>query len=86
MVTTDIFLLANEKKISTSNKDHLTKTSFDEMDANMDGKVDLKEFIRACDRHNYIIFHYLKTFVTTYKSKDVWDIDARDTSISWHIV
>ena len=36
------------------------------MDANMDGKVDLKEFIRACDKHNYIIFQYMKTFVNTY--------------------
>ena len=65
-VSTDILLLANEKKISTSNKDHLTKSSFIEMDANSDGKVDLKEFIRACDRHNYIIFHYLNNFVTLY--------------------
>ena len=36
-VTHDIFLLANEKKISTSNKDQLTKSSFGDMDLNMDG-------------------------------------------------
>ena len=68
IVTKDIFLLANEKKISTANnKDHLTKSSFNEMDANLDGQIDLKEFRRACDRHNYIIFHYLKNFVSTYR-------------------
>ena len=68
IVTKDIFLLANEKKISTANnKDHLTKSSFNEMDSNLDGQIDLREFRRACDRHNYIIFHYLKNFVTTYR-------------------
>merc|ERR1712179_299048 len=44
IVTKDIFLLANEKKISTANnthlagvnKDHLTKSSFNEMDSNLD--------------------------------------------------
>ena len=36
-VTHDIFLLANEKKISTSNKDQLMKSSFGDMDLNMDG-------------------------------------------------
>ena len=68
IVTKDIFLLANEKKISTANnKDHLTKSSFNEMDSNLDGQIDLREFRRACDRHKYIIFHYLKNFVTTYR-------------------
>ena len=68
IVTKDIFLLANEKKISTANsKDHLTKSSFNEMDANLDGQIDLREFRRACDRHNYIIFKYLKNFVSTYR-------------------
>mgnify|MGYP002049053422 CR=1 FL=1 len=53
----------NEKKISTANnKDHLTKSSFNEMDSNLDGQIDLREFRRACDRHNYIIFKYLKNF------------------------
>ena len=65
-MTTDILLLANERKLSTSNKDQLTRGSFDEMDANMDGKVDLREFIRACDKHNYIIFQYMKSFVNMY--------------------
>ena len=55
--------------MSNSNKNHLTKSSFEEMDANMDGKVDLKEFVTACARHNYIIFHYLKVFVATYQQK-----------------
>ena len=36
-VTHDIFLLANEKKISTSNKNQLMKSSFGDMDLNMDG-------------------------------------------------
>ena len=40
-VTHDIFLLANEKKISTSNKDQLMKSSFGDMDLNMDGFVKL---------------------------------------------
>ena len=44
------------------------KTSFVEMDANMDGKVDLREFMRACERHDYIIFHYLKTFVNAFQA------------------
>ena len=62
------FCLLMKKKISTANnKDHLTKSSFNEMDSNLDGQIDLREFRRACDRHNYIIFHYLKNFVTTYR-------------------
>ena len=36
-VTHDIFLLANERKISSSNKDQLMKSSFEDMDLNMDG-------------------------------------------------
>ena len=68
-VSSDIFLLANERKISTSNKDHLTKSSFEEIDANKDGQIDLREFKHACDNHNYIIFHYLKSFVDTFNKK-----------------
>ena len=44
-VTHDIFLLANEKKISTSNKDQLMKSSFGDMDLNMDGWVEQKQGI-----------------------------------------
>jgi len=68
-VTSDIFLLANERKVSMSNQDHLTKLTYEEMDSNKDGKVDLKEFIKACKKHDYIIFQYLKDFVTMHSKK-----------------
>ena len=69
LVTSDIFLLANERKVSMSNQDHLTKLTYEEMDSNKDGKVDLKEFMKACKKHNYIIFQYLKDFVTMHSKK-----------------
>ena len=65
-VTSDIFLLANERKVSVSNQDHLTKLTYEEMDSNKDGKVDLKELLKAFKKHDYIIFQYLKDFVTMY--------------------
>ena len=65
-VTSDIFLLANERKVSVSNQDHLTKLIYEEMDSNKDGKVDLKELLKAFKKHDYIIFQYLKDFVTMY--------------------
>ena len=68
-VTSDIFLLANERKVSVSNQDHLTKLIYEEMDSNKDGKVDIKEFIKGCKKHNYIIFQYLKDFVTMHSKK-----------------
>ena len=46
LVTSDIFLLANERKVSMSTQDHLTKLTYEEMDSNKDGEVDLKEFIK----------------------------------------
>ena len=66
LVTSDIFLLANERKVSVSNQDHLTKLIYEEMDSNKDGKVDLKELLKAFKKHDYIIFQYLKDFVTMY--------------------
>ena len=69
MVTSDIFLLANEKHISVSNKDHLMRITYEEMDSSKDGQVDLEEFKAACKKHNYIIFQYLKDFVTLYSKK-----------------
>ena len=69
LVTSDIFLLANERKVSMSNQNHLRKLTYEEMDSNKDGKVDLKEFIKACKKSNYIIMQYLKEFVTKHSKK-----------------
>ena len=66
MVTSDILLLANERKVSRPNQEHLTSLTYKEMDSNKDGNVDLNEFMKACKKTNYIIFQYLKDFVTKY--------------------
>merc|ERR1712098_45396 len=57
-VVHDIFVLANERKISVSVENQLVTKVFTEMDTNKDGKVVLNEFIKACKRHNYIIIIY----------------------------
>ena len=46
------------------------------MDSNKDGKVDIKEFIKACKKHNYIILQYLKDFVTLH-SKNAKNINQK---------
>eukprot|EP00092_Neocalanus_flemingeri_P005402 GFUD01005822.1.p1 GENE.GFUD01005822.1~~GFUD01005822.1.p1 ORF type:complete len:693 (-),score=144.63 GFUD01005822.1:69-1940(-) len=65
-VVHDIFLLANERKVSVSIENQLVKKAFSEMDTDADGKVVLDEFITACNLHNYIVITYIKNFAATY--------------------
>ena len=69
IIVHDIFVLANERKVSISVENQLVSKAFSEMDSNYDGKVVLSEFIRACKRHNYIIITYIKNFAETYRQK-----------------
>ena len=68
-VVHDIFVLANERKVSVSLENQLVSKAFSEMDTNADGKVVLDEFIKACKRHNYIVITYIKNFAETYNQK-----------------
>ena len=68
-VVHDIFILANERKMSIAIEEQLVKRAFEEMDRDADGKVVLDEFIRSCEKHNYIIITYIKNFAETYRQK-----------------
>ena len=80
LVTSDIFLLANERKVSTPNQDHLARIIHKEMDLNKDGNVDLNEFMKACKKSDYIILQYLKDFVTIH-SKKYQNTDQKDCKV-----
>ena len=68
-VVHDIFLLANERKVSVQVENQLVSKIFSERDTNSVGRVIIGEFIRACKQHNYIIIIYIKTFAETYGKK-----------------
>ena len=68
-VVHDIFVLANERKISVQVENQLVEKAFSEMDTNADGKVVLDEFIKACKTHNYIVITYIKNFAEKYNQK-----------------
>lgn len=70
-VVHDIFVLANERKVSVSIENQLVKKAFSEMDTNADGKVVLDEFIKACKMHDYIVIIYIKNFAETYNNKQI---------------
>merc|ERR1719233_394712 len=70
-VVHDIFVLANERKISVQVENQLVEKAFSEMDTNADGKVVLDEFIKACKTHNYIVITYIKNFAEKYNQKQI---------------
>jgi len=70
-IAKDIFVLANETKLSqaSSLQLQLVMNSWLEMDTNKDGKVDLKDFTKACMTHQYIAISYIEKFAAEYREK-----------------
>ena len=71
IVARDIFVLANETKLSEANELQLrlVMKSWDEMDANKDGKVVLEDFILACTESKFIVLTYIENFARDYREK-----------------
>jgi len=59
----DILVLKEERKISnTLVEEKFTRSTFEHMGMNADGKVDLRDFVEACTRQHFIIINYVENF------------------------
>ena len=58
----DILVLKEEQKISNTLAQRFTRSTFEHMGMNADGKVALRDFVEACTRQHFIIINYVENF------------------------
>jgi len=59
----DILVLKEERKISnTMVEERFTRSTFQHMGMNAEGKVNLRDFVEACTRQHFIIINYVENF------------------------
>jgi len=59
----DILVLKEERKISnTMVEERFTRSTFQHMGMNAEGKVNLRDFVEGCTRQHFIIINYVENF------------------------